>query len=197
MDSGADGDRPADRLIVIGASAGGVEALSRLVAGLPEDFPAAIVVVLHRPAGFPSHLSEILKRAGRLRAMEAWDGGPLKAGYILVAPSGYHLVVQDGRVKLLDTPRVNGVKPAIDPLFHSAAREYGPRAVAVVLTGTLRDGSEGLAAVRKAGGVAVVQDPEDAAYPDMPQSALDVAGADYCIPLKDMASLLGRVCPVT
>jgi two-component system chemotaxis response regulator CheB len=100
------------------------------------------------------------------------------------------LVVQDGRVRFLDKPHVNGVRPAIDLLFQSGAREYGSRMVAVVLTGTLRDGSAGLAAVRKAGGVAVVQDPEDAAYPDMPQSALDLAGADYRVPLKDMAALL-------
>jgi two-component system chemotaxis response regulator CheB len=99
-------------------------------------------------------------------------------------------VVQDGRVRLLDTPRVNGVKPAIDLLFQSGAREYGSRIVAVVLTGTLKDGSAGLTAVRKAGGVAVVQDPNDAAHSEMPKSALDAAGADYCVPLKDMASLL-------
>jgi two-component system chemotaxis response regulator CheB len=190
MESAADRDRPADRLIAIGASAGGVEALSRLVAGLPEDLPAAVAVVLHLPGGFPSHLAEILSRAGRLRATEARDGSPLKPGCILVAPPGYQLVVQDGRVRLLDEPRVNGVRPAIDLLFQSGAREYSSRMVAVVLTGTLRDGSEGLAAVRKAGGVAVVQDPDDAAFPDMPQSALDTAGADYCVPLKDMAALL-------
>ena len=194
MASAADRDRPADRLIAIGASAGGVEALSRLVAGLPEDLPAAVVVVLHLPEGFPSHLAEILNRAGRLRAAEARDGTPLKPGCILVAPPGYHLVVQDGRVRLLDTPRVNGVKPAIDLLFQSGAREYGSRLVAVVLTGTLSDGSAGLTAVRKAGGVAVVQDPDDAAHPDMPQSALDAAGADYCVRLKDMAPLLESLC---
>lgn len=190
MDSGADCDRPANCLIAIGASAGGVEALSRLVAGFPADLPAALVVVLHHPAGCPSHLAEILARAGRLRATQARDGSPLKPGCILVAPPGFQLVTQDGRVRLLDIPRVNGVKPAVDPLFQSGARQYGSRLVAVVLTGTLRDGSAGLAVVRKAGGVAVVQDPDDAAYSEMPQSALDVAGADYCIPLKDMASLL-------
>jgi two-component system chemotaxis response regulator CheB len=190
MASAADRDRPADRLIAIGASAGGVEALSRLVAGLPEDLPAAVVVVLHLPGSFSSRLAEILTRAGRLRAIQARDGSPLKPGCILVAPPGYQLVVQDGRVRLLDTPRVNGVKPAVDLLFQSGAREYGSRIVAVVLTGTLRDGSAGLTAVRKAGGVAVVQDPNDAAYSEMPKSALDTAGADHCVPLKDMAALL-------
>jgi two-component system chemotaxis response regulator CheB len=190
MGSNADRDRPADRLIAIGASAGGVEALSRLVAGLQEDLPAAVVVVLHHPVSSPSFLARILGKAGRLRATEARDGSPLKPGCILVAPPGRHLVVQDGRVRLLDTPRVNGVKPAIDPLFQSGAREYGTRVVAVVLTGTLSDGSAGLAAVRKAGGVAVVQDPNDAAYSEMPRSALDAAGADHCVPLRDMAALL-------
>jgi two-component system chemotaxis response regulator CheB len=190
MNRGADCDCPADRLIAVGASAGGVEALSRLVAGFPEDLPAAVVVVLHHPVGSPSFLASILGKAGRLPATEARDGSPLKPGCILVAPPGHHLVVQDGRVRLLDTPRVNGVKPAIDPLFQSGAREYGPRVVAVVLTGTLSDGSAGLTAVRKAGGVAVVQDPNDAAYSEMPQSALDAAGADHCVPLKEMAPLL-------
>lgn len=190
MGSGAGSDCPADRLIAIGASAGGVDALSRLVAGLREDLPAAVVVVLHHPADSPSSLAKILERAGRLPAKEARDGSLLRPGCILVAPPGYQLVVQDGRIRLLDTPRVNGVKPSIDPLFQSGAREYGPRLVAVVLTGTLSDGSAGLAAVRKAGGVAVVQDPDDAAYSAMPQSALDTAGADHCVPLKDMAPLL-------
>jgi two-component system chemotaxis response regulator CheB len=193
MESGADCDRPADRLIAIGASAGGVEALRRLVAGLPEDLSAAVVVVLHIPSGYRSRLAEILNRAGRLRATEARDGSPLKSGRILIAPPGFQLLVQDGRVRLLDTPRVNGVKPAIDLLFQSGAREYGPRVVAVVLTGTLRDGSAGLTAVRKAGGVAIVQDPHDAAHSDMPQSALETAGADHCVPLKDMAPLLARL----
>lgn len=193
MGKSEDRDLPAERLIAMGASAGDVQALTRLVSGLPEDLPAAVVVVLHHPPDSPSTLARILSRAGPMPALDARDGSPLRPGRILVAPPGYHLGVRDGRTRLLDTPAVNGVKPAIDVLFQSGAQEYGPRIVAVVLTGLLSDGSAGLTAVREAGGVAVVQDPRDAAYPDMPRNALAAAGADYCLPLKDLAPLLERL----
>jgi two-component system chemotaxis response regulator CheB len=198
MSPGADGtgeerERSAERLIAIGASAGGVEALTRVVAELPEDLPAAVVVVLHISPDHPSNLAHILAHAGPLPAMEARDRDLLQPGFILVAAPDHHLVVQDGRARLLDGARVNGVKPAIDPLFQSGAREYGPRLVAVILTGTLKDGSAGLIAVRKAGGVAVVQDPTDAAHASMPQSALEAAGADFCVPLKEIAPLLVKL----
>lgn len=198
MAPGAEGtsekrERSAERLIVIGTSAGGVEALTRLVAELPADLPAAVLVVLHLSAEVPSRLAYILAKVGVLPVAEAHDGDLLLPGRIFVAVPGHHLVVQEGRARLLDGASVNWVRPAIDPLFQSGAREYGPRLVAVVLTGMLNDGSAGLVAVRQAGGVAVVQDPNDAAHPDMPQSALDASGADYCVPLKEMASLLVRL----
>ena len=191
--TGEEGERSAERLIAIGASAGGVEALTRLVAELPADLPAAVVVVLHHSPDAPSHLAHILARAGPLPAMEARDGDLLRPGRILVAAPGHHLVVQDGRARLLDRAPRERVKPAIDPLFQSCAREYGPRLVAVILTGMLNDGSAGLIAVRQAGGVAVVQDPTTPRTPDMPQSALDAAGADHCVPLKEMAPLLVKL----
>jgi two-component system chemotaxis response regulator CheB len=191
--NGEQHERPAERLIAIGASAGGVEALAFLVAELPADLPAAVAVVLHFPPNAPSHLAYILGRAGNLPAANAHDGDLLQPGRIFVATPGHHLVIQDGRARLLDGDSVHWVKPAIDPLFQSSAREYGPRLVAVVLTGMLNDGSAGLVTVRQAGGVAVVQHPNDAAHPEMPQSALDVAGADYCVPLKEMAPLLVRL----
>ena len=193
MENSEKREHSAERLIAIGASAGGVEALTRLVADLPADLPAAVVVVLHHSRGSPSLLAHILARAGLLPAMDARDGYLLQPGCILVAAPGHHLVVQDGRARLLDTPRVNGVKPAIDLLFRSGACEYGPRFVAVILSGMLNDGSAGLIAVRRAGGVAVVQDPNDAKFSDMPQNALNAAGADHCVPLKDMAPLLERL----
>jgi two-component system, chemotaxis family, protein-glutamate methylesterase/glutaminase len=182
--------RPAARLIAIGASAGGVEAMKRLVADLPGDLLAAVVVVLHQTPGYPSALASILSRAGPLPATDARDGSLLEPGRILVARPGRHLVFLGGRARLLDTAPVNRAKPSIDLLFQSGAREYGPRFVAVVLSGTLNDGSAGLVAVRRAGGVAVVQEPHDAMFWDMPWNAIDAAGADYCIPLRDMALLL-------
>jgi two-component system, chemotaxis family, protein-glutamate methylesterase/glutaminase len=186
-------EAPAKRLIVIGASAGGVEAVTNVVAHLPQDLPAAVAVVVHHPVMHPSALAPMLARAGRLPATDAHDGELLRPGRILVAASAHHLVVQDGRAWLLDSARVNRVKPSIDPLFQSAALEYGRELVAVVLTGTHNDGSAGLITVRRAGGVAVVQDPLDAAFGAMPWSALDAAGADYIVSLEDMPSLLDRL----
>jgi len=180
----------AGRLIVVGASAGGVEAVTRLLAHLPGDLPAAIAVVVHHPVEHLSRLASVLARAGRLPASDARDGEVLRPGHVLVAASAHHLVIVDGRARLLDSARVNMVRPAIDPLFQSAALDFGPRLVAVVLSGTSNDGSAGLVAVRHAGGVAVVQDPAYAAYAEMPWHALDEAGADYVVPLRDMPTLL-------
>ena len=192
-DDGGASEAPAKRLIVIGASAGGVEAVTYVVAHLPHDLPAAVAVVVHHPVTHPSALPSLLARAGRLPATDARNGELLLPGRILVGASAHHLVVQDGRVWLLDSARVNGVTPSIDPLFQSAARAYGRELVAVVLTGTYHDGSAGLITVRRAGGVAVVQDPWDAAYGAMPWNSLDAAGADYIVSLEDIPSLLDRL----
>jgi two-component system chemotaxis response regulator CheB len=135
----------------------------------------------------------MLAQAGRLPATDARDGELLRPGRIVVAATAHHLVVQDGRAWLLDCARVNGVKPSIDPLFQSAALDYGRELVAVVLTGTASDGSAGLVTVRRAGGVAVVQGPRDAAFGAMPWNALNAAGADYIVSLDDMPSLLDRL----
>lgn len=184
---------PARRLIVVGASAGGVEAVTHLLARLPADLPAAIAVVVHHPVDHLSRLASVLARAGHLPAGDARDGEVLRPGRVLVAASAHHLVIEGGRARLLDGARVNLVRPAIDPLFQSAALEYGPRLVAVILSGTSSDGSAGLVAVRRAGGVAVVQDPGDAAYDELPWHALDAAGADYVVPLEAMPPLLDRL----
>jgi two-component system chemotaxis response regulator CheB len=192
-DDGSASEAPAKRLIVIGASAGGVVAVTYVVAHLPQDLPAAIVVVVHHPVVHPSALPSVLARAGRLPATGACNGELLRPGRILIAATAHHLVVQDGRVWLHDGARVKGVKPSIDPLFQSAALEYGRELVAVVMTGTRDDGSAGLLTVRRAGGIAVVQDPSDAAYAAMPWNALDLAGADYVVSLEDIPSLLDRL----
>jgi two-component system chemotaxis response regulator CheB len=178
-------------LIGIGASAGGIEALTRLLPELPVGLPAAILVVLHLGRGpGAGGLPRILSRAGLLPAAFAQDGDHIEIGRILVAPPDRHLVVQDGVVRLLDTPRENGARPAIDPLFRSGAREHGSRFVAVVLSGALDDGSAGLVAVRRRGGLAVIQDPEDALFAGMPRNALETAGADHRVSLAAMGPLL-------
>src|SRR5215203_6547879 len=180
-------------LVVIGASAGGIETLRELVAGLPRDFPAAICVVLHSSPQSPGVLGAILTRAGSLPAHNARDRERLEPGHIYVAPPDYHLVIEPGRVRITKGPRENRFRPAIDPLFRSAAQVYGPAAVGVVLTGNLDDGTAGLWVIKQLGGVAIVQDPADAAYPSMPQSAINHVKVDHVVPLQAVAPLLARV----
>ena len=180
-------------IIVIGASSGGVEALIELFEGMPGDLPAAIFVVVHIPEEAPSLLPRILNRAGPLTAVHPEDGDLIKSGRVYVAPPDSHLLVQDGRVRLGRGPRENRHRPAVDPLFRTAALAYGPRVAGVVLTGARDDGSAGLLAIKRRGGVAVVQDPDDALFPGMPESALRYAGVDYCLPLNEIPPLLARV----
>ncbi|AEV83622.1 two-component system, chemotaxis family, response regulator CheB [Actinoplanes sp. SE50] len=159
-------------LIAVGASAGGVEALRALVAGLPADLPAAVLVVLHLPRSAPSALPQILTRSGPLPAAIATDGEEPAPGRIYVAPADRHLLVLDGRIRLSHGPAENGHRPAVDPLFRSAARALADRVIAVVLSGSGDDGAVGAAAVAAAGGAVVVQAPEDALHPTMPRAVL-------------------------
>src|SRR5215208_2893941 len=154
---------PGHDIIVIGASSGGVEVLTRLVRTLPESLPAAIFVVLHVRPDAPSMLPAILNRAGLLPAAHAVDSEPIRTGRIYVAPPGMQMYVHRRRVAVERGPRENMHRPAIDPLFRTAAHHHGPRVVGVVLSGALDDGTAGLHAVKKAHGIAVVQDPADAA----------------------------------
>lgn len=189
----ARGRERARDLIVIGASAGGVEALRRLTADLPPDLRAGVVVVLHLAPGAASGLPAILGRSGALAASHARDRESLLPGHIYVAPPDRHVVVSDGVLRLTSGPRENLARPAIDPLFRSAAREHGGHVIGVVLSGLLDDGSAGLLSIRRAGGVAVVQEPEDALYADMPRHALAIAGADHVVKIADMGSLLDEL----
>jgi two-component system chemotaxis response regulator CheB len=179
-------------VVVIGASAGGVEAISRIVAELPRDIRASILVVLHISRG-RSLLPEILTRAGALPAAHPTDGEPLRQGQIYVAPPDHHLVVDASSVRVVHTASENGVRPAVDPLFRSAARAHGPRVIGVVLTGALDDGTAGMMAIKEAGGVTVVQDPGDAFAPGMPRSAIAAGVADHIVPLRDIPLLIAAL----
>jgi two-component system chemotaxis response regulator CheB len=177
----------------MGASAGGVEALRKVVSDLPADFQAAVCVVLHIAPGSPSALAPILQRAGRLPCRAARDGDELEEGVILVAPPDRHLVIEDGRARLTLGPRENGHRPAVDALFRSAARARGGRVIGVILSGTRDDGAAGLAQIKACGGMAVVQDPKEALYAGMPDSAISHVAVDVVVPSKFIASTLAAM----
>jgi two-component system chemotaxis response regulator CheB len=176
--------------IAVGASAGGLEALLRVVKGLPADLPAAVFVVVHSPPDFPSRLPESLSREGRLPAAHARDGEEVRPGRIYVAPPNYHLTVDGARIRVTFGPKVNAFRPAIDPLFRSAAEHAGGGAVGVLLSGGMTDGVGGLLAIQRAGGVTVVQDPADAAVPGLPKYALTAVHVNYVVAASEMGRLL-------
>ena len=179
-------------IIVIGASAGGVDALAGLAAELPADLPAAIFIVLHIGA-HKSQLPWLLNQRGAMPAAHPADGEAIEAGRIYIAPPDHHMTLEAGQVRLTKGPRENLARPAIDPLFRSAAEEYGRDAIGVILTGGLNDGTAGLYEVKQRGGLAIVQDPAGAENPSMPQSALAHVAVDHCLPLVTIAPLLVRL----
>lgn len=180
-------------LVVVGASAGGVDELRQLAAGLPSSIPAAILVLLHLPQNAISALPEILDRAGPLPAITAIDGSAIEHGHIYVAPPNYHLLVDPERLRVVLGPRENRHRPAIDVLFRSAACAYKERVVGVILSGTLDDGTLGMASIKSHGGVAIVQDPDEAPFPGMPTSAVRSVDVDYCVSISEIPQLLNHL----
>jgi two-component system chemotaxis response regulator CheB len=180
-------------VIVVGASAGGVDALATVVAGLPADLAAAVLIVLHVSPRGKSVLPHILDTRSALPVRHAVDGEALEAGRVYVAPPDHHLMVDPERVRLTTDARENGVRPSVDVLFRSAAQAYGPAVIGVVLSGTLDDGTAGLIAIKQHGGMGVVQDPAEAMFPGMPANAARYADPDHIVPLDKVAPLLANL----
>jgi two-component system chemotaxis response regulator CheB len=183
---------PGHDVVVIGGSAGGVEAAVQLCRSLPAELPAALFLVIHLAGNRESFLPEVLKNSS-LPVSFAVDGDAIRLEHVYVAPPDYHLIISRDHMRVVRGPRYNSYRPAIDPLFHSATRSFGPRVVGVVLSGTLDDGANGLAAIQRRGGIAVVQEPETATYAEMPRSALAHTDANYRLAPADMGPLLGRL----
>ncbi len=181
------------RIIVIGASAGGIEAIGKLLAAIPADFSASLFIVQHIGAQGSGDLARIFQRRSSIPISQPGDGEEFRSGHAYIAPPDHHLLVKSDSVRVCHGPRENRCRPAIDPLFRSAAVAHGPRVIGVVLTGYLDDGASGLAAVKKCGGRTVVQDPDDAMVPEMPLSALRRMKIDHISSLGEMADLLTRL----
>ena len=179
--------------IVIGASAGGVQALYKLVSALPPNLPAAVFIVLHIPSNVPSLLPDILSRESPLTVAHAKDGEPIEHGRVYVAPPDRHLLIEDSHVKLVHGPKENFHRPSIDTLFRSAARWAGPRVIGTVLTGARQDGTIGMRAIKQRGGIAIVQDPLEAPFPSMPMSVMQGVKVDYSLPVDEIAPLLDKL----
>src|SRR5581483_11485754 len=180
-------------IIVIGTSAGGLEALDALVSQLPEDLPAAIFIVQHMAP--QNSGAALIRRLGRHKAFHctlASNGQRFQPGRIYIGPPDHHLLIKKDHVLVTKGARENRYRPGIDPLFRSAAATHGSGVIAVLLTGVLDDGTAGLIAVKKCGGITIVQDPKEAAYPEMPQSALNNMHVDHCAPISEIADLLEK-----
>jgi two-component system chemotaxis response regulator CheB len=180
-------------IIVIGASAGGVQALTKLVTNLSADLPAAVFIVLHVSANVPSMLPDILARESKLRLAHAIDRELITRGKVYVARPDHHLIIERDHVKLVHGPKENLHRPSIDTLFRSAARWAGPRVIGVVLTGARDDGAAGMRAIKQRGGIAIVQDPEEAPFPSMPMSVMQEINVDYSMPLREIPELLNHL----
>ena len=180
-------------IIVIGGSSGASAPLKELLGRLPADLPAAVFIVLHIPAQGIGILSTVVSAAGKLPVRQAENGMQIENGQVYLGPPDHHLLLAEKRIVLGRGPRENMVRPAIDPLFRSAALHYGPRVIGVVLSGLLSDGASGLNAIKRCGGIAVVQEPSDAIADEMPLRALEATTADLCVPGRRLGDVLSEL----
>lgn len=185
------------QVVVIGASAGGLSALKKLISQLPKDFPLPVLIVRHiSPDATGNVLLDELNKLNTVKCQYAKSGNNLKPGNVYLAPSDHHLLI-GGDQKMLVTKGAheNRSRPAIDPLFRSAAVAFGTGVIGILLTGYLDDGTSGMKAIKKCGGICIVQDPEEAEYPDMPRNALNNVKVDYCLPIAEMGARLYEIIP--
>jgi two-component system chemotaxis response regulator CheB len=181
-------------VIAVGASAGGLFAVSEVLRRLPPDLPACVVIVQHLSPHHKSNLSELLSHVTALPVKEASDGAQISAGVVFVAPPDEHLLVRDGTLRLQHSEAVRFLRPSIDLLFESVAKEYGNRAIALVLSGAVRDGSRGIGFVKAAGGLILAEDPADAEFPSMPLAAVATGSVDRVLPLIEIGPALIKLC---
>jgi two-component system, chemotaxis family, protein-glutamate methylesterase/glutaminase len=180
-------------IVVIGASSGGFEAIKKLISQLPANLDASIFIVWHIAPAMRGVLPEVINRLGTLPAAHGVDGERIETARVYVARPDHHLLIEDGILRVTKGPRENRFRPAIDPLFRSAAVSYNNRVIGIVLSGALDDGSAGLWAIKQAGGLAVVQDPQDAEVPSMPEAAMRAVQADHILPVDEMGALVTRL----
>jgi len=181
---------PKRDIIVIGASAGGINALIDLLGSLPPQFDSSIFIVQHTSPYSKSQLPVILSRCTSMKVMHAKDGEKIRSGQIYVAPPDHHLILEEGRLVVKKGPKENRFRPSIDTLFRSAAYVYGSRVIGIVLSGLLNDGTSGLWAIKRLGGTTIIQDPADAIFPEMPENALEYVEVDHIEPVSKMSDLL-------
>lgn len=180
-------------MIVIGASTGGIEALKQIISLLPEELSIPVFITVHLYPYSKSYLPDILNHVSHLHALSPKDREPIKQAHIYIAPPNRHMLIEDGYIRLDDGPKENHSRPAINPLFRSAAHWYGAGVIGVVLTGMLDDGTAGLAAIKAYGGLAIVQDPDEALAASMPLSAIKHVAVDYVVTISEIAALLVRL----
>lgn len=181
-------------IVAVGGSAGGLEALLEITRNLPQDFPAPVFVVIHIPGDKRSFLADIIAQHSSLPATQVYESQSIEGGHIYVAYPDTHLLIEGGRVFPWRGPKEDHHRPAINPLFRSAAEAYGPQAVGIVLSGGLQDGSAGLWSIKQRGGIAIVQNPETAIFPDMPESVLEYVIPDFVLEAAQIAPLLDNLC---
>ncbi|MEP6683838.1 MAG: chemotaxis protein CheB [Parafilimonas sp.] len=182
-----------ERIIVIGASAGGLDALKMIIKGLPPGFSAPVFIVWHMSPDIRGILPQLFNSINTIHAAHAYDKEPIKTNRIYVAPPDHHLLVEENRVRVTHGPKENRFRPAVDPLFRSAAYTFGNRVIGIILSGALDDGTAGLGSVKQYGGVAIVQNPVDAQVPSMPENAMREVEVDYTVTAGELPALLVKL----